>query len=333
MTQPTLHMIKLSVGTESIEGLARWQDYRRAETGSDYNRHLTRNFPRRAEELLAGGGSMYWVIKGVILARQRIHGFEPRENQEGERRCAIVLEPELIPTAPRDAPPVPGLALSQARGRPARPRRHQHRRTAAGVGGGVAGSGVVVSSAGRCQAVASCNNNPRPKLALGPMPETILQSGQSMVSSQAWTPDHVRGGYSGLIRAVCRYPWLYCRCPGRLALAQKRRDPLPCLRFAAAGAPGLRPRLAGSPRGLRVGASRTSVLGGRQGVRGAQQARRPRRGPAFACRVARVARQLVGDAQAEGLLATASDAPGERPWPGPRPGRSGRRRRAGSGWG
>lgn len=108
MTQPTLHMIKLSVGTESIEGLARWQDYRRAETGSDYNRHLTRNFPRRAEELLAGGGSMYWVIKGVILARQRIHGFEPRENQEGERRCAIVLEPELIPTAPRAHRPFQG---------------------------------------------------------------------------------------------------------------------------------------------------------------------------------------------------------------------------------
>jgi hypothetical protein len=108
MTQPTLHMIKLSVGTESIEDLARWQDYRRAETGSDYNRHLTRNFPRRAEELLAGGGSMYWVIKGVILARQRIHGFEPRENQEGERRCAIVLEQELIPTAPRAHRPFQG---------------------------------------------------------------------------------------------------------------------------------------------------------------------------------------------------------------------------------
>ena len=106
--KPTLHMIKLSVGTETIEGLARWQDYRRAETGSDYNRHLTRNFPRRAQEILESGGSMYWVIKGVILARQRIHAFEARENDEGERRCAIVLEQELIPTAPRAHRPFQG---------------------------------------------------------------------------------------------------------------------------------------------------------------------------------------------------------------------------------
>ena len=108
MTQPTLHMIKLSVGTESIEDLARWQDYRRAETGSEFNRHLTRNFPRRGEEILTGGGSIYWVIKGVILARQRIHAFEERANAEGERRCAIVLEPELIPTAPRAHRPFQG---------------------------------------------------------------------------------------------------------------------------------------------------------------------------------------------------------------------------------
>lgn len=108
MTQPTLHMIKLSVGTDSVESLARWQDWRRQETGSDLNRHLTRNYPRRAQELLDGGGSMYWVIKGVILARQRIHGFEARENAEGERRCAIVLEPELIPTVPRAHRPFQG---------------------------------------------------------------------------------------------------------------------------------------------------------------------------------------------------------------------------------
>jgi hypothetical protein len=108
MTAPTLHIIKLSVGTESIEDHARRQAYRRAETGSEYNSHLTRNFPRRGEEILAGGGSIYWVIKGVILARQRIHAFEPRENQEGERRCAIVLEPDLIPTAPRAHRPFQG---------------------------------------------------------------------------------------------------------------------------------------------------------------------------------------------------------------------------------
>ena len=108
MSQPTLHMIKLSVGSESVESLARWQDWRRQETGSEHNRHLTRNFPRRGQEILDGGGSMYWVIKGVILARQPIHAFEARENAEGERRCAIVLEPNLIPTVPRAHRPFQG---------------------------------------------------------------------------------------------------------------------------------------------------------------------------------------------------------------------------------
>lgn len=105
---PTLHMIKLSVGTDSIDDLARWQEFRREETGSEFNRHLTRNFPRRGAEILESGGSMYWVIKGVILARQRIVDFEARENAEGGRRCAIVLDPELIPTVPRAHRPFQG---------------------------------------------------------------------------------------------------------------------------------------------------------------------------------------------------------------------------------
>ncbi len=105
---PALHMIKLSVGSGSIDDLARWQAFRREETGSEFNRHLTRNFPRRGVEILESGGSMYWVIKGVILARQRIADFEARENAEGGRRCAIVLHPELIPTVPRAHRPFQG---------------------------------------------------------------------------------------------------------------------------------------------------------------------------------------------------------------------------------
>lgn len=108
VAQPSLHLIKLCVGIEAVEQLARWQDYRRAENGSEFNHHLTRNFPRRADEILTTGGSLYWVIKGTILARQRIEAFEARENQEGERRCAIVLDPELVATAPRSHRPFQG---------------------------------------------------------------------------------------------------------------------------------------------------------------------------------------------------------------------------------
>lgn len=107
-SSPVLHVIKLSVGTGSIDDLARWQAFRREETGSEFNRHLTRNFPRRGAEILASGGCLFWVIKGVILARQRIVDFEAREDAEAGRRCAIVLDPELIPTVPRSHRPFQG---------------------------------------------------------------------------------------------------------------------------------------------------------------------------------------------------------------------------------
>lgn len=54
-------------------------------------------WPRRAEEVL-DGGSLYWVFKGLILARQRIGDLQPVTGEDGVTRCAIVLEPELIRT-------------------------------------------------------------------------------------------------------------------------------------------------------------------------------------------------------------------------------------------
>lgn len=105
---PTLHIIKLSVGPESLEDLAGWQALRREQTGENVNRHLTRNFPRRGAEILESGGSIYWVIKGVILARQRIIDFQAVENAETGRRCAFVLDPPLIQTVPRAHRPFQG---------------------------------------------------------------------------------------------------------------------------------------------------------------------------------------------------------------------------------
>ena len=59
--------------------------------------HRTRHAPRRAEELL-DGGSMYWVIKGRVAARQRLIGFEKETDEEGRKFCFIQLDPELVPT-------------------------------------------------------------------------------------------------------------------------------------------------------------------------------------------------------------------------------------------
>ncbi|SNT74782.1 DUF1489 family protein [Amphiplicatus metriothermophilus] len=97
----TVHLVKLCVGAESVEDLAGWVA-RRAERNAREGRwgrvseHVTRLFPRRTAELL-DGGSLYWVIKGVVLARQALVGFEPVTGADGIARCAILLKPEVVP--------------------------------------------------------------------------------------------------------------------------------------------------------------------------------------------------------------------------------------------
>ena len=126
----TLHLVKLSVGIESIEHLATVQERRRAAAGdiSGGNLwHQTRQTPTRAEELL-DGGSIYWVIKGVMRVRQTILGLNTIRDEDGIRRCRIMLDPVLAPTEHRrrrafqgwryltaaDAPPDLGTASDTA---------------------------------------------------------------------------------------------------------------------------------------------------------------------------------------------------------------------------
>lgn len=103
----TLHLIKLCVGTDSVEDLARWQAQTRAQTSEGLPRHVTRMWPKRAAELL-DGGSLYWVIRGEVLCRQRILGLEQATGADGIRRCAIVLDPALIRTRPAQRRPFQG---------------------------------------------------------------------------------------------------------------------------------------------------------------------------------------------------------------------------------
>ena len=89
------HLIKLSVGTESVDGLAAWQATAHERWPDGQPRHVTRMWPKREAELLAGG-SIYWVIKGFIQARQKVLRLEEVIGQDGIRRCAIVLDRQLI---------------------------------------------------------------------------------------------------------------------------------------------------------------------------------------------------------------------------------------------
>jgi hypothetical protein len=98
-----IHLQKLSVGSVSIESLAAWQGAlakRRAQEGlGAYADHITRMSPKRKQEVL-NGGSIYWVIKGIIQCRNQILDLAETHTQDGRKACRIVLAPELVPVIP-----------------------------------------------------------------------------------------------------------------------------------------------------------------------------------------------------------------------------------------
>ena len=106
MAQVT-HLIKLSVGTEDVADLAAWQGDGRYQTADGLPRHVTRMWPKREAEVLAGG-SIYWVIKGLALCRQRVVRLDRVEGSDGIERCAIVCAPELVRVAPAPKRPFQG---------------------------------------------------------------------------------------------------------------------------------------------------------------------------------------------------------------------------------
>ena len=88
-----INLIKLSVGSETIDDLAAWQATKRAQTPDGLPRHVTRMWPKREGEIL-NGGSIFWVIKGVLTCRQRILRLAEYIGQAGIRRCAIESDTE-----------------------------------------------------------------------------------------------------------------------------------------------------------------------------------------------------------------------------------------------
>jgi hypothetical protein len=94
----SLNLIKLCVGCDSVKDLDSWikqhiKDKRKRV-------HTTRMVPKRADELL-DGGSLYWVIRGQILCRERLLDIRPFVDRDGIGRCHLVLAPKLILVEPR----------------------------------------------------------------------------------------------------------------------------------------------------------------------------------------------------------------------------------------
>lgn len=90
-----LHLMKLCVGSPDPDTLEAWQ---RQRFGDAPREHVTRMWPRREAELLPGG-SIYWVFKGTMLARQTLIALEERKGDDNISRCALILSPELVRVA------------------------------------------------------------------------------------------------------------------------------------------------------------------------------------------------------------------------------------------
>jgi hypothetical protein len=118
----TVHLVKLCVGVETVQDLAVWQAERLrrlTQTGEAPELcHRTRQTPRRRNEIL-DGGSLYWVVKGFVLVRQRILDLKGATKDDGTACCGIVLDPELVTTRPQPRRAFQGWRYLEAADAPA----------------------------------------------------------------------------------------------------------------------------------------------------------------------------------------------------------------------
>jgi hypothetical protein len=116
-----IHLIKLCVGVKSLEELESYRDERAHWWGADYGEDVhvnrTRMMPKRAEEI-EGVASIYWVIGGQIVARQRILRLAPYTDAEGKNYCDIIMSPELVRTVPYPKRPFQGWRYLRAEDAP-----------------------------------------------------------------------------------------------------------------------------------------------------------------------------------------------------------------------
>jgi hypothetical protein len=110
-----LHLIKLAVGVDDVAHLRQVQKERRRERGRYV--FYTRHMPRRSAEILAGG-CIYWVIKGYVRVRERILGFEPVVEDDGERYTLVRYDPKFVETEWQPKRPFQGWRYLEAKDAP-----------------------------------------------------------------------------------------------------------------------------------------------------------------------------------------------------------------------
>jgi hypothetical protein len=111
-----LHVMKLAVGVRDIAHLLELQAERARLLPP--LRHRTRSFPRRAAEII-DGGSMYWVVAGAMVVRQRVLDIIEDTRDDGRNCAAFLLDPKLVPVAARLLKPFQGWRYLQPADAPA----------------------------------------------------------------------------------------------------------------------------------------------------------------------------------------------------------------------
>lgn len=89
---PKLHLTKVAVGCASLEAL---QNRVARRVSGGVVRVPTRMRPKRMVELI--GGSLHWIVKHRIIARQQILRFDGRS----DGRIDIVCSAELVVVPPK----------------------------------------------------------------------------------------------------------------------------------------------------------------------------------------------------------------------------------------
>ncbi len=99
-----LHLIKLCVGCDSVADLEDWirQKFKEKKKRGQKPEHIhtTRMVPKRADEL-TDGGSLFWVVRGQIMCRERILDIRPFTDKDGIGRCRVVLDGKVVLVEPR----------------------------------------------------------------------------------------------------------------------------------------------------------------------------------------------------------------------------------------
>ena len=92
-----IHMVKLCVGADDVADVESWQQRLLRSAPSPF--HQTRMVPKRSSEL-EDGGSIFWVVKGIIQVRQKIIEVREITDRGGRKACELIFDPELVPVEP-----------------------------------------------------------------------------------------------------------------------------------------------------------------------------------------------------------------------------------------